>query len=176
MAVTLNTPTAVGEGSWEYTWSSTVSSPTYYVYENGELVDVTVAESRIVRVDEGTSVTVEVLDNSATSPEYAQGGYLYLCWYPALDFDVNYYEVAEYVDASWTVRQRVVDDGRGFYKWQTRWLEDETTHTFRVRAFGDNDNYGDPQIMYWTMARIPDPPQVEYDYSNTTHKLTISAA
>lgn len=177
MAVTQSPPEQIGATSWRFSWASDLESPTFYVYVDGVLSQVTDATEMILAVEAGASVFVEVFDGSGDTPSVVYSGYARLCWYPATDMDA-----AEYVielrsgGGDWEEVDRVISDGRGFYSWRSGWLDDETLYVWRVRALHASGNYGTAVVLPWLSVRYPDTPAVEYAWSDETGALTISAA
>lgn len=173
MAVTVNKPVQIDDRSWSLTWSSTLSDPTYYIYVDGELIDTTTAESKIFSVENGASLVVDILDVATGTPGTAFPGRFTIGWNAVSGADV--YLIDEYVASVWTNRAEIKETGRGYYLWRSRFLEDVTTHQFRVRAKGNNQNIGTALSLTRLMVRHPDPPDQNFSYSNSTKKVTVSA-
>jgi hypothetical protein len=172
MAVTINEPKQVDSRSWLVSWSSDEDNPTYYVYKDGRIVGTTKDTQMIFTVEPGEALVIEVLDDEDAEPQTAYPGRLMLRWYqsPATD----YYLVQEYYGGSWVTRKKVADLGQGYFAWQTRFLEDSTVHQFRIVPVGTNGNEGTAKTFSVLMVRHPDVPDVDYSYSDTTNKVTIS--
>lgn len=122
----------------------------------------------------GDSLQFEVLDKACSIPSLAFPGRATLNW--RAQTDATEYRVEEYVSAAWTERQVIPANGSGSYVWQSRWLEDETTHQFRVVPVNSAGNDGTPLAFSMLLVRIPDVPRVTYTYNATTDKVTIAAA
>ena len=80
------------------------------------------------------------------------------------------------MESEWTERARVRHRETAYMQWMTRWLEDETSHQFRVVPVGTNGNEGTARTLTCLMVRNPTPPDVDYAYSNSTNKVTVSEA
>ena len=178
MTVTIDPPTDLGDGVFRVTWSTDQGDGTvFYVYLGGLFAFETQLTEWTFQTPAGgetAALHIEILDEEpGYDPEVLPGRAL-LCWY-GVD-DVDYYTVEEYVDSSWTERQRIIDRGEGYFRWRSRILEDVTTHQFRVTATGDNGNDSTALSLTIFMVRVPDKPRVTYAYDDGTRKVTISAA
>ena len=176
MTVTLNTPEWMDAQTCILSWSSGLTNPTFYVYQNGALVLSTTGTSYVFHIEEGDTLSVEVLDVAATEPQYGMPGRQTLCWYPISD--AVSYRIDEQVASVWTERQTILDENQAFFRWRTRHLEDETTHEFRVVGIDTSGNDGSKVAWFrFLMVRHPDLPTVAYTYNGATPKtVTIAAA
>ena len=177
MSVTMKPPRRTGPKAWRLRWSSTESDPTYRVFRDGVLVLTTPLEQMTATVEAGETPVFEVFDDTTSQPQAAFGGRLTLAWYGAAA--VDHYRVEEYVGAAWTLRDKIRDTGHGSgwqVRWTTRWLEDATTHQFRIVAIGDNGNATTVSTWSAVMVRHPNPPVVGFSYDSGTGKVTLSAA
>lgn len=174
MAVTLDQPVRVGPRSWRLTWSSDKSDPLYRVYRNGRLVGVTKAEEWIFTVGLNESPVIDVLDD-ASDPGAVLTGVLLIQWrYVA---GTEEYRVEEDVSGTWTPVKTLEDDGRtAVFGYATRRLADDTVHTFRVVAVGDDGNESTAASVSARMVRVPDPPDIDYSYDAATGELTATLA
>jgi hypothetical protein len=116
---------------------------------------------------------IDVLDN-ASGPGEVFPQRILLGWY-AVD-GADYYLVQEQFAAGWTTRQRIVADGRWYYTFRSRILEDQATHRFRVAPRTDAGLAGIPADYSVFMVRHPDPPSKSYSYNGATRVLTVSIA
>lgn len=172
MAVTIQIPTQTSSGNWRVDYSSSLSDPTFFIYRDGILVNTTNQTYFSFLVKGGDSPVIEIKDSATDIPKEGFPGRLILTWFstPA----TSHYRIEEFVNAVWTFRQNVSEDGRGYYKWQTRFLEDEASHQFRIIPVGTNENDGTIESFVVLMVRHPDVPDVNYTYSDSTKKLTIT--
>jgi hypothetical protein len=174
--VTFNPPRQLSSTSWRISWTSDATpAVTFYVYRDGVLIATTTATQWDLTVPPGTSPVIEVLD-TADPPEKAYPGRIVLTWYSVAG--TSSYKVQEYITTIWVDRDQVTDDGRGYFVWTSRWLEDSTTHQFRIVPAGTNGNDGTPQELDVLMVRHPDDPTptLTNSYSDTTHAVTIDVA
>jgi len=173
MVVTLGTPVQLFAGYWRLTFTSGLSDPTFYVYVHGELEVTTKDTSIELFVDPDESPVIDVLDDANQAAGTVFPGRLKLTWFGITTAD--FYLIEEFVSAVWTERGRIFEDKRGYYSWRTRWLEDVTTHQFRVTATGLTGNSDTPATLTALMVRHPDVPNVTTVYSSGTGKVTFTA-
>ena len=182
MAVTFRQPRRTGSDAWVIAWTSDQVSPTYRVYRDGRLIATTTAQSITITVAAGSETPViEVLDDAADLPAAGFPGRALLAWFRSATGSLNHFRVEEYVGAAWTLRRKLRDPGStinaaGYFTWKSRWLEDVTTHQFRVIPVGDNGNQGSAMTFAVFVVRHPDPPSVTVAWDSGTAKVTITAA
>ena len=174
MAVTVNPLVRTGRHTVSVSWTSDAEDPVYYVYRDGQLVAVTRATQMTLTLAAGEAVTLQVLDDADGQPDRAYPCRLDVQWRTVSG--AVHYRLEEYVDSAWLLRATVRESGQGYYHWLSRPLEDVTTHQFRVRAVGADGNVGTATALSCLMVRLPDPPDVDYAYSDSTHKLSVSAS
>lgn len=169
--VTMQPPERVGAKSWKISYSSSLPTPTFYIYIDGVLAAETTQTEYVLSCEIGASFVVEVLDDPNTSPMQVFPGRLRLFWF-YVD-DAEYYRVDEYVGGEWLQRKRL-PQADGYLQFESRFLEDGQTHTFRVVAVGENSNESTAKQFQVLLVRFPDVPDVGYSYNDTTKKLTIT--
>lgn len=169
MAITDISATAAGSYAWVVSWTSTGSGP-FYVYVDGDLALVTSATSARVVCEAGDPLMVEVLETEDTPEHYPARAQLF--WWGVSGADK--YRIEEMVSGAWTRRAEVSDDGSGAFTWESRILEDDTTHEFRVVPVGAAD--GTARRMSFLCVRYPDPPVGSYSYDGGTRKLTVNTS
>lgn len=179
MAVTINEPVKIYEMIgfyvvWEVTYSSDVQDPTFYIYQDGELLATTQLTMWRFTVAAGKSLMIEILDDATVAAGEVFPPTLTLGWHRVAD--ANQYVIEEYVASVWTERARVDEVGSGYYMWSSRVLEDVTTHQFRVTPEDDNGISGTPIEFTALMARNPDRPSRVITYDDQTGKVTVAAA
>lgn len=175
MTVTIESQTRISSGSVSLVWSSDLGgTPTFYVYLDGVLAYTTTSISGVFAVDEGTFIIIEVLDDADDVPAAVFPGRFSLGW-QAID-DGAYYIVEEYVASVWTQRAKIIDRREPWFTWSSRWLEDVTTHQFRVTVTDQNGNDSSVTNLTALMVRNPDEPDVTYTYSDLGPDVTIAAA
>jgi len=172
-AVTMNEPELLDRYTVRFSWTSNLDDPTFWVYRNGVLATVTKATSVTWSVDPAEELVVEVLDDANAKPARSFPGRFTLHWQGTAG--VDHYRIEESVSGVWTTRGRVADIGQNYFRWVSRWLEDETTHQFRIIPVGTNKNEGTPKTFSALMVRNPDVPDVNWSYDAGTKKVTISA-
>lgn len=172
MAVTISKPVKIGQRSFSVGWSSSLTTPTFYVYQDGLLISTTQLTEQVFTVEAGESLIVEVLDSPTEAPITAFPGKLTIGWYSSAG--AASYRVEELILGAWTLRADITDNGQGFFRWKTRFLEDVTVHQFRVVPVGTNGNNGTPLVFSAIMVRHPDPPEQNFIYSDVTKKVTVS--
>ena len=174
MAVTILSTTWVSYCSVRVVYQSDLGgTPTFYLYLNGVAVGETQETAHVFQVGEGAQIDIQIFDDAADEPERFFTGRIWVSWYHVTN--AEYYDVYEYVGAAWVLRARIWDTGLGYFNWESRYLEDRTTHQFRVTARG-NGNDGTVTDTTVLMVRHPDPPDATWSYSNVTHKVTVVAA
>lgn len=149
-----------------------------YVWQDGRLVATTTKREVQVQLSPGEKVKIQVFDSASDRPADGFPGRAFLEWYdPALygsPIAAAHYEVEEYVGSAWVLRQRIQDDGRGYYYWESRYLEDCTTHQFRVTAIAASGAESPVLEHAVLMVRYPDPPGATYTLDEETGVITVS--
>lgn len=165
---------SAGLTTWHFAWTSDQEDPTYYLYQDGQLIAVTQQAWRYVVVASSERFLFEVLDDAEATPTVGYPGRVNVTW---TSVEGAYgYSVQEYVDGGWPQRQKIKDNGEAWFSFQSRYLEDVTTHQFRVvPEFGEGIE-GRPLNFTVLMVRRPDGPDLTYTYDDETHKVTIAAA
>lgn len=179
MAVTENPPARIDLTTFKISWTSDLTPPVdFRVYREGRLVSsftsATGAGELLLSIPSGDHPFIEILDDDNAIPSIAFPGRPTLQWLSVSG--TSYYRVDEYVSAVWTERRIIPEDGRGVYRFQTRWLPDVTQAQFRVVPVGENGNEGTAKAFTFTVVRHPDQPSVSYTYSSGTAKVTIAQA
>ena len=171
MTVTLSDPVWLDDQTLVQAWTSSISGATFYIYRDREFLTATRAGSMQFRVVPGEYLLIDVFDSSGDSPDYAAPGRVYLCW-----FEVSgsaSYLVQERVGAYWQDRESVPDDGDGFFRYLTRYLEDATTTEFRVLPVDSAGNQGTSTLFTVVQVRHPEIPDVAYAYDSATATVAI---
>jgi len=163
----------IDDTSCLYSWSSDLGTPTFYIYQDAVLVETTANTSKVFHVAINDGFVIDVLDDPDADPTTPYPGRITLSWYEV--DDTHHYLIQEYVASVWTTRSLLFDTGDVFYTWESRYLEDVTTHYFRIIPVGDNGNSGTETGVSWLMVRYPNPPDVTYSYDAETQKITITA-
>ena len=172
MTVTISAPDWLDDQTCVISWTSTISGATFYVYRDREFVTATGAASQQFRVVPGEYLLLDVFDSSSTVPGYARAGRVYLCWYASAA--ASSYLVQEYVAAAWVDRQTIPDNGEGFFRFLTRYLEDGSDTSFQVLAIDAADNQATATPFAVVQVRHPEIPDVSYAYASGTAVVTIT--
>lgn len=160
-------------------WTSDATLPiTFRVWQNGvriaNFVSPTAGAFIDLHVPIGESHAVEVFDKACSVPKPAFPGRFTLHWTAIAG--ATSYRIEELVSAVWTLRATQSDDGRQAWTFLSRWLEDVTTHGFRIIAVDAAGNLGTALTFSVEMVRTPDLPEVSYVWSAGTGRITVAAA
>ncbi len=172
MAVTITSDTLCGNTRF-IEWTSTLPTPTYYVYVDGLLAQTTTQTAAQFYVDPGAAPVVQVLDTT-DPPAAAFSGYKKLSWYALAD--AASYAIERLIDSVWTAQTTILSTGATIYEWQTPFLDDCELHQFRVIATDAHGNAGEHVHFECYMIRHPNPPVCIYTYSNAAHTVTINVS
>ena len=173
MSVTITDTYPTGSGSTLVRWESSLESPMFYVHQDGVLIGTTYDTEAFFSPEPGEEFIVEIFDTVDDAPLARHPGRITLQWREVAD--AAYYLVEEYVGGEWVERKRIYVHGEAIFLWRSGFLADATTHQFRVTPVGTNGNSGTPKEFSVLMVRYPSPPPVDYSYSNSTHKVTLTA-
>lgn len=174
MTVTFKEPVNVGVNHWRFRWTSTVDNPTFRVAKNGRLVTETSLRSITLQMLEG-----DVLDVSddGSEPDGTPDGAVELAWAGVANAEKYRLEQETSPGSGiWNTLAVIRDDGRSQYKYKTAPLVDDTATSFRVTPVGTNGNDGTASAINVTVPRPPSVPDADYAFSDSTKKVTISAA
>ena len=170
MTVTISS-NMIAHNTWGLTFTSTEATPTYRIYLYGELVSVQTHEFYNLMVEDGEFPVIEINDDTTTQKDGYPGRFI-LAWFESSGTD--YYKIEEYYGGEWVERTKVYDNGQTYYTWMSRFLEDETTHQFRITPVGTNGNSGTALSFSTLMVRYPDVPDVTFTLSDDDQKITIT--
>ena len=170
------TTTRIAPSAIKYTWTGTAP---YDVWVDGrKALDQTSLTEYITQTTDGTTnplPPVEIFDATDTgTPQNKK-------YSPRLRFqwrgqsDAAIYLIQEYAAAAWTTKATVLEDGRGYYSFETPRQEDGATIQWRVLPQDSAGYQGDPLPFSFTVVCNPYPPAVEYTYSSIAG-LIVSAA
>lgn len=176
MTVTYSKPVRIDESTFRLNFTSDEDTPvTFRIFKDRRLVDTQVSGSGsgefFLSVGLGESPFVEVLDKNCDIPQIAFSGSVYLNWLAVSG--AASYVVAENVSSSWVDRETILDNGEGVFLYRSRWLEDVTTHQFRVTPVDTAGNQGTALSFSVFQVRHPDVPNVSYTFNSGT--VTIAA-
>ena len=171
MAIEIVNSEPVGPGRWRLAWNG--GTPPYAIYRDGAKIGATRETAWVFALAPGERPVIEVLEDSAEAPPARPGRFL-LTWHRVSG--AERYRIEEKVSGTWTFRREVRDEGLEYLTYRTRWLEDDTTHEFRVMAIDAAGNQGTALALSGLMIRYPDPPPVSYSYDDQAGEVTVSAA
>jgi len=173
MAITSTTYTQLDPSTFKVTWVSSLTTPTYYVYLDGVLVETIERTWTFVNIPPGETLDFQVYDDSATIPDEAYSGRFVFNWYNQ-DTDIVSFEVAIYQSGSYTVLDSIpVSSLEHYYQYKSSYLSNETEYQFRITPIGYNQARGVPVYIAQTMVRLPDPPDASYSYDVGSQILTV---
>ena len=173
MSVTFTEQTQTGGRTWFFSWTSTLDDPTFYVYQDGLLIDITTQTSRTVRVSENGQLQFEVLDSASELPARAFPAHLFFTWEPVA---AAKYRVERFVDAAWTEVLTITDRGQATFSYTTPTLADVTTHQYRVVPVTAGGVDGPPRTWAVFLVRWPDKADVTLTWNESTHKINVAVA
>lgn len=161
--------------SWLIQWTTSLGAAAIcYFYINGLLAWSGLQRFFQLEAVEGEQKQYEILDDIAGVPEPGYPGRAFLTWLP--QDDVASYKIQELVDAVWTTRATIADSGQTWFSWTSRYLEDSTTHQFRIVPRGTNGSDGLPRPFTFFMIRRPDLPAAIATYNAVDGGVTFTAA
>ena len=171
MSVTITKQQAIGSSTWALAWTSTLSNPTFYIYQDGILSSTTQATSGIFNITAGAQLLVEILDDPNQVPTAVYSGVVQIGWYqtPA----TASYKIEQWSGTAWTAIASIADVGNWWNAWTSPLLPDCQPYQFRVTPIGTNGNPGTPQTFNGFMVRIPDAPAGTFTL-NTDSTVTIT--
>jgi len=175
MAVTITNRVELPGGDVRVEWTSSLGADALcYVYLDDLLQGTTLRREWVFTWTGDTDThLVRILDEPAGGENPGYPVRAFLLWWPV--DGASAYVVEEDV-GGWVERAKLVDKGQGVFSWESRVLEDDATHDFRVRPIGTDANEGSNTELSLHMVRHPNGPVVEYAYSSGTGKVTISDA
>ena len=180
MTVTLDKPVFLASGDVRITWTTTLGADaTFWVYQDGLLVGITHLREWVFTLPVAGTVsaaertTIQVKDEPAGADSLTYPARAMLLWWPQ---DATREYLVEEDVGGWVERATVKDAGQGVLWWESRILEDDQEHDFRVTPIGTDSNTGTALEFTVHMVRHPNGPAAAFAYSNSTGKVTISAA
>jgi hypothetical protein len=171
MAVTLISQKQLSANSWSITFDSSLPNPTFYIYQNGLLLQTTQAKTATFNVSAGAKLLVEILDDANQRPSFVYSGVALLGWYATAN--TASYRIEEWTGSAWVVIDTLPDIGSWWLSWTTPYLPDCQSYQFRITPLGKNGNAGTPKIFAGFMVRIPDAPSNTFTL-NTDSTVTIN--
>jgi hypothetical protein len=152
-------------------WSTT-GAAFYYVYIDGVLAAIVNRLWYQFSISRDEQVQVEVCDSSSDVPAVAYPGNALLTWQG--DTEAAYYLIQQYVGSAWTTVRTVQETGAPFYQYRSAFLDDCTTHQFRVVPVNTSEIQGTPKEFTFLVVRYPDAPSATYTYDSEDNLLSIA--
>lgn len=174
LMVTIERNTQLGATSFRLEFSSDLGgTPTFYMYRDGQLIEASNRTWVQVELQPNETVQFDILDDVDALPAQAWPSRALLTWY-AVDGAAKY-RVQEYVGATWTQRALLDAAGKGYFRWESRVLEDGQVHQFRVAPVSESGIDGVAREFSFEMIRRPDVPAMTQTY-NDDGTITYEAA
>lgn len=156
--------TSVQQGfQWLFQWVSDLSSPTYYVWLNGEFLMETAETSVSLYIAPGDDLQLSVFDDSAAVPPEHFPSRLTLRWVGR--DGAQMYRVEQYVDSAWVPRTLIPWRLSNVYRYTTARLDDVTEYQYRVLPLDAQGRSGTALNFTVEMVRYPDPPTQTMDFT-----------
>lgn len=171
MSVTLTELLRIGFREWRVSFTSTLTDVFFQIFHEGRRVGSTRELEFVISVDDDNIPLIEVTDDVTTKPtQISFSGRVILNWYTT---GADRYRVDEFVDSSFEQVATLFDQGQGYFEFQSRFLEDVTSHKFRVVPIDAVGNEGQEVELDVLMVRPPDVPLWKADYNAGTNEVTI---
>ena len=168
MATTMNQPVQVNAGAWRVSWSSDQTSPLYAIWFQGRVISR--QYEAFCMIEATGEPHVEIDDESSPAiDQKTYPGRAVLQWFGVSGAD--YYKVEQNTGSWVEVDRRYHEDGTGYFWYESDWLNDITTHSFRVSAIDTAGNAGTAVTFSMTIARNPSPPTPTLTYAAGTGLL-----
>lgn len=164
----------LGTKTWKFLLSGTAP---FTLYGPGGQIGAETSETSIILEgdDDYEPPLLQILDSASTDTVYETENPSVICLQWRGDSSHSYYEVQESVAGTWTHRRIMVENGQGYYEYQTLPLDDVTTATWRVLAYDSQENVGRSMEFNVLVVRNPEPPVVWITYNAVTGNATVSA-
>ena len=166
-------PKRVSNTGWLYAWTSTESEPTFSIYKNG--VFVTSQKRNSITLNVVPADMIQVFDN-ADNPAEGNDPDPTIHW--ASVATAARYRIEKETSpgsGSWNHVATVEDLGQSTFTHRVPLVDDVET-SFRVTPVGVNGNDGTAASFQVTIPRHPDPPDVNFAFSDVDSKVTVTAA
>ena len=174
---TITSITRVGSRAWEFDMTGNTAPYTYYLY--GKVILITNNDIEIIEdfgattfVNEPPPVEIFDANDTGTPESVSRPPYAILQWRGVPGSDL--YRV-EKNTGSWVAQTPVViEDGSGYFRFDTGAIDDITTSQYRVIAVDENAVESDPIPFDVYIVRNPAPPEVTFTWDDVD-TFTIAA-
>ena len=152
------TVTKIAAGGWRLAWSG--GTPPYSLWVDGREVLTTSDTTADLELGgyELTPPDVEVLSSGEVGEQATHPPYARIQWRG--NTGALGYRVQELVGTAWVDRGLLIEDGRGYYTWESEVLEDGSPASFRVHAIDPAGNEGSALTFQLDVIRNPATPAV----------------
>lgn len=152
-----------GDGTFRMRWASDQTPPlTFRVYLDGVLlstINSNVASGEVlIQLSPGEDKFFEVLEKDCQIPTIAFPGRFTLGWEG--DTDVETYIIRVFENLAWTEKDRILNDGRGYFTWVSSYYADEFSFQARVVGLDSAGNEGTAAEKSVIQVRHPPVPVV----------------
>ncbi len=181
MTASIDSVTKAGGRAYTYTYSGT--SP-FKRYKRGQYIGNTTSTNLTITIEDDNKfntgdteepIPLEVLDadDTTTAQNIEFSPRITLQWRGTTYAD--YYRVERKISGTWTHQAIIKDDGRGYFKYTTQALSDDTQYELRVIGTDTDGNDGTP--LTYTVDNVcnPEPPSINVAYSSATGLMTVSS-
>jgi hypothetical protein len=169
------TVTITSEGwidtSYQISYSSDLTNPTFYVFVDGTRARVTTQTTVDLPIAADESPVVEIFDDPLTESS-VDPCRVNICWYPVEA--ASYYKIERKIGEVWEAQDEIEENGQSAYTWLSPPLETGIEHFFRVVPIDSSGASLPEAFTAADMICTPDAPTVAYSYSSTTNTVTIT--
>lgn len=156
MAITSLTYTQIGPTMYRFSYESDLEDPIFYIYVDGNLVTETRETTYDVAVPSDWQIQFEVFDDEDDVPDEHFPGSITLRWDGTPD--ATSFRVDKYIGSQWVAQQVVLSDESRVFHYDSEFLEDSTTHQYRVVPIDGAQRDGTALEFEVEMCRYPDTP------------------
>lgn len=170
MAITSLTYRQTGPTEFTFSYTSGLSSPTFWIYINGEFITTTLETTYKATVPISGQLQFDVFDDASSVPPEHYPAQATIRWYGR--DGAAMYRVDRYVDSTWVPQQTIPYSRTNLFHYTSGVLADVTTHQFRVIPIGPDGHEGTALNFSVEMVRYPDAPSQTMTF--TGGELVIS--
>lgn len=152
------------DGGWNFSWSA--GTAPYSIYLNGLLLATASSESYEFTLDgyKEAPPPLEIINTGDDAESLLYPCRAHIQWRGVSG--AYAYIIQQYLNSSWRAIRTISESSAGYYGFTTKPLADIDTHLFRVVAVDELGNGGTPVQFSFFMARNPEPPTVDINYSS----------
>jgi len=152
-------------GSWLFSWVGESSDDIFEIWLEGELLaEVSLEEYTFTGPNyDLTPPPLEIIVSGTIAENDTNPPYLLLQWRRIAG--ALYYQIEQYVDTAWVLRERLAESDSEYYGYYTAVLPDCTITQWRVSALNSLGDEGVSVSFSSYLVRNPPPPEVVIDYA-----------